>query len=449
MFDPACEPLFRLDVAGLSTPLEVLAFTGSEAISEPFAFEIDLLLDDPSLDLASLMYRPARLCFGPSGNGVHGQLHSLIQHEPGQGARLCRVRLGPRLSCLGLRYSQRIFSDRTAPQILDQVLREHGISGARRRFELQADHSPQTFCTQYGESDLQLVQRLCRQARIHYRFEHGDRGHCLVFGDNPAGLPSAHDLRVNSESSAPSSTIRRWLMSEQVDVQGEGLQRVRTAQGDSCQATLRSGQWLALSGHPIADANRRWLLTRIEHHADQLLDPPYSNRIFAADHLHVPPVPAQYSGNRMRSPQRAWVVSVAEPQPDPGRPIAVQFDWLYQGEGASPSHCWLPLAPALADAPSALMLEGLEVVVSFLEGDPEQPVISGVLQALAPAKSIEQEEPLPVPDRLASEGLSQWLKAAEPLLLLCLIPGGGSYRHCAASVCCCRVAAGLKTSEGR
>jgi len=124
MFDPADEPSFRLDVAGLCVPFEVLAFTGCEAINEPFAFEIDLLIDDPHLDLAGLLYRSARLLFGPSGNFVHGQLQGLVQHEHGQGARLCRARLGPKLSCLGLRNSQRIFSGRTVPQILDQVLRE-------------------------------------------------------------------------------------------------------------------------------------------------------------------------------------------------------------------------------------------------------------------------------------------------------------------------------------
>lgn len=448
MFDPAHEPSFRLDVAGLSAPLEVLAFTGCEAISEPFAFEIDLLVDDPHLDLAGLMYRCARLCFGPSGNGVHGQLHSLVQHEQGQGARLCRARLGPRLSCLDLRYSRRIFSDLSVPQILDQVLREHGITGGRRRFELLADHPPRTFCTQYGESDLQLVQRLCELARIHYHFEHGVRGHCLVFGDDSARLPQAGALRFSTVDAGQAPTVRRWQISEHARARVEGGQRMRTAQGYSDLATLRGGQWLALSCHPAADANTHWLVTRVEHRADQVLDPPYSNRIFAADHLPLSPVPADRSGIRMRSPQRAWIVSVEEPQPDPVRPVAVQFDWLYQGEGASPSHCWLPLAPALAGKPSSQLREGLEVVVSFLEGDPEQPVISGVLQA-PPVEQCTEEQRLPLPDRLKSGGLSQWLKAAEPLLLLCLIPGGGSYHHCAESLCSCRVVAGLKTSEGR
>lgn len=70
----------------------------------------------------------------------------------------------------------------------------------------------------------------------------------------------------------------------------------------------------------------------------------------------------------MHSLQRAWVVTVAEPQPDEWRSVAVQFDWLYQGEGAAASHCWLPLSAALSETAPALD-EGVEVVVSFLEGD--------------------------------------------------------------------------------
>ena len=88
-----------------------------------------------------------------------------------------------------------------------QVLKEHGISGNWRRFDLQGAYPPRTFCTQYGESDLQLVQRLCGQARIHYHFEQGSQGHCLVFGDDPARLPRAGNLQFESEEGAPSPPV--------------------------------------------------------------------------------------------------------------------------------------------------------------------------------------------------------------------------------------------------
>ncbi|MGH8375611.1 MAG: type VI secretion protein, partial [Pseudomonas sp.] len=55
MFNPVSEPSFRLDVAGLPDSLEVLVFTGREAISEPFVFDLELLIEDPVLDLASLL----------------------------------------------------------------------------------------------------------------------------------------------------------------------------------------------------------------------------------------------------------------------------------------------------------------------------------------------------------------------------------------------------------
>jgi type VI secretion system secreted protein VgrG len=447
MFDPADESSFRLDVTGLSAPLEVLAFTGCEAISEPFSFEIDLLIDDPHLDLAGLLYRSARLCFGPSGNGVHGQLQGLVQHEQGHGARLCRARLGPKLSCLGLRHSQRIFSGRSVPQILDQVLREHGISGHQRRFELQADHPSRRFCTQYGESDLQLVQRLCAQSRIHYHFEHGRENHCLVFGDDPALLPQTGRVSFAAQGRAPA--VRRWLMRERVREPGDDALRARTAQGHSDVPTLRCGRWLSLSPRPFAECDTHWLLTRIEHRADQMLEPSYSNRLCAAEQLQACEPVVERSALRMGSLQRAWVVAVDESQPDRSRPVAVQFDWLYQGEGAKPSHCWLPLAPALADTTLTSLREGVEVVVSFLEGDPEQPVISGVLQPAATTECHEDDEPPPLPDTLASEGLAPWLKTGEPLLLLCLMPGGGSYHHCRESVCSCRLVAGFSPGDGR
>lgn len=86
------------------------------------------------------------------------------------------------------------------------------------------------------------------------------------------------------------------------------------------------------------------------------------------------------------------------------------------------------------------------MVVSFLEGDPDQPVISGVLQESAVMEDIDDLQEPALPDQLASAGFAQWLTSAEPLLLLCLLPGGGSYSHCAEAVCSCRLLASLDQS---
>jgi type VI secretion system secreted protein VgrG len=148
---------------------------------------------------------------------------------------------------------------------------------------------------------------------------------------------------------------------------------------------------------------------------------------------------------RMHSLQRAWVVDVEELRPDPSRPVAVQFDWVYQGEGAAPSHCWLALAPELKVAGVAQLSEGAEVVVSFIEGDPDQPLISGFIHQPESVEAVEAPGSLPVDDR-PPEGVQGWLGSGEPLMLLCMLPGGGSFNHCAQALCTCRAAARLGRS---
>jgi type VI secretion system secreted protein VgrG len=218
------------------------------------------------------------------------------------------------------------------------------------------------------------------------------------------------------------------------------LQAQRTAQraeGRTDLATLRSGQLMSLSGHPVAHWNQLWLLTHIEHQGSQDPLAPYSNQI-SAIHRDAPLVsPHCATKPRMHSLQRAWVVDVEESRPDPSRPVAVQFDWLYQGEGAIPTHCWLPLADELSATDSPLS-EGAEVVVSFIEGDPDRPLITGFLHL--PKAVGEAEEPRATDDCPPDEGLLRMLRSGEPLMLLCLLPGGGSYTHCAQVFCTCRAA---------
>jgi type VI secretion system secreted protein VgrG len=429
MFDPVNEPDFRLDVAGLSDAFEVLAFTGREAISEPFVFDVQLLIEDPALDLASLLYRSASLHFGPQGNRIHGQLQELVQRDHGSTLRLCHVRLGPRLACLAQRFSRRIFSARTVPQILDQVLREHGIVGQQRRFELQGDYPLRDYCTQYRESDLQFVQRLCAQQRLHYHFEHRAHGHCVVFADGQGHFCKGQAVDFRPEGCPPA--VRRFEVQRCVDSSAQ------TAQGHSDLPTLRSGQLMPLSGHPVRQWNHLWLLTHVEHQGSQDQRVPYGNHVRAVHWQASFEPPRCVDKPLMHSLQRAWVVDVDESRPDPSRPVAVQFDWVYQGEGAAPSHCWLPLAPELQAVGVGSLSEGAEVVVSFIEGDPDQPMITGVIHLPARVENAQLAQPSIANDD-PPQGVQDWMCSGEPLLLLCLLPGGGSFNHCAQTICTCR-----------
>jgi type VI secretion system secreted protein VgrG len=325
--------------------------------------------------------------------------------------------------------------------MLEQVLREHGIVDQDRRFELAGDYPPRDFCTQYQESDLQFVQRLCAQERLHYYFEHQAGRHCVVFGEGLGNFQIAEAAFFRAAGGQPA--VRRFEFKRSTD---GAAQRVECG---TDLTTLRSGQCMPLCGHPVAEWNQLWLLTHIEHQGAQGASQVYSNKV-RAEHWVMPfETPIMAVKPRMHGLQRAWVVEVDEPQPDPSRPVAVQFDWLYQGEGAAPSHCWLPLAAPLKVASSAQLVEGTEVVVSFTEGDPDQPLITGVLHGLAAVEAVEAPDAVSATSDFEDcplEGVQQWLGSGEPLMLLCLLPGGGSFNHCVQTPCICRTATRLGQS---
>ncbi|WP_347903805.1 contractile injection system protein, VgrG/Pvc8 family [Pseudomonas purpurea] len=504
MFDPASEPSFRLDIAGQPHPLDVLAFTGHESISEPFAFDLELLVNDPDLDLAGLLYRSAYLQFSSGRGGVHGQIHEVVQREQGVSPSRCRVRLGPRLACLALRFSQRIFTGLPVPEILRQVLDEHGIRQDECRFELQGDYPVREVCSQYRESDLQFLQRLCAEEKIHFHFRHRKTGHRVVFADRRQSFRRGACTVFRGEDKH--GAIRQLKVLAKTA--GVGPQ----AQGESDLPGLRSGLVLPLAGHPLAHFNRLWLLTRVDHQGGQPQALEYRNR-FQAIPLAVPFV---VNGSpvkpRMSGVQRAWRVDAEGDEP--GR-VAVQFDWVYQGEGAKPSHCWLA-APV---GSGAELNRGDAVLVGYAEDDPDRPFIHRVFQDVAaPAAPLLQasisqalltddrprlqlssglaltfeadsellftvgdsairfsgnglelssahislvaQEPVTASSATTSpdcgvdtgadhEGLRGLVQASHPLVLLCLLPEGGSFEHCSASVCTCRLLARSSRSAAR
>lgn len=65
-------------IEGISADLQVFTLTGRGSISQPFVFVVELISDQPSLDLEVLMYKPAFLHRSPSGSGMH----SSASHKP-------------------------------------------------------------------------------------------------------------------------------------------------------------------------------------------------------------------------------------------------------------------------------------------------------------------------------------------------------------------------------
>jgi type VI secretion system secreted protein VgrG len=87
---------------------------------------VELVSEQPSLDLEKLLHKPAFLQLSPDGRGIHGQIYRVAQGDAGKRLTRYSVTLRPQLAYL--RTASTSASSRTSvPQIIAQVLEEHGI----------------------------------------------------------------------------------------------------------------------------------------------------------------------------------------------------------------------------------------------------------------------------------------------------------------------------------
>lgn len=392
---------FSLDIPSAPFAFDVLSFSGIEAISQPYAFDVDVACHDDSLDIRDLMYAAVFLSFKNGKGGFHGQVHGVMRRDFLPGPACYRLTFGPRLACLGQRHNPRVFQDLTALEIIRRVLLEHGIRDNSYSFELKTDCQPRAYCAQYRETDLQFIQRLCAEEGIHYHFRHSRQGHELVFGDGLRSFRRAPEAPFLSTANQPG--VQRFAVShEEPDTPGSRLQQA--AEGESTLSFLSAGQLLPLIGHPQAEWNHLWLVTEVRHRGGYANGPMYTNQWKAAPWEVGFRPPYLPQGERLLDVQRARIIG---PTPDQahldaeGR-VQVQFDWGRQGEGARFTECWLPVTERLqgCDAEGRARLRvGMQVLVSFLQGNPDRPLVTGCLLmewsaalpvAALPAPSEEQ-----------------------------------------------------------
>ncbi len=186
------------------------------------------------------------------------------------------------------------------------------------------------------------------------------------------------------------------------DVKGDGDKDARTRQeieevrhnivnGESVCRTLTPGHKFKLKNHPDEDAvsehNKSYLLTSVEHTASQPADDTrdstadgYSNRFTCI------PDSVQFRPERVTpSPQisgvqTAVVVGPEDIHTDKYGRVKVQFHWDREGKKDGNSSAWIRVSQNWGgDKWGGMFIPhvGQEVIVDFLEGDPDQPIIVG------------------------------------------------------------------------
>ena len=153
---------------------------------------------------------------------------------------------------------------------------------------------------------------------------------------------------------------------------------------------LSAGHTFELSGHPREDQNVEYLVTGISYRFDQSQfstgamdgDPPFQCELTGIL-AKRPYRPARTTPKpTIRGPQTAFVVgkSGEEIWVDKYGRIKVLFHWDRYGKADETASCWIRVSSEMAGKKwggVALPRIGQEVVVEFLEGDPDQPLVTG------------------------------------------------------------------------
>lgn len=215
----------------ISTPLgkdalllEKLA--GTEAISEPFRFQLDLLAETP-IDFNRLLGQPATVRVAPA-NGTARWMNGIVwrlrrdRRVPAAEGGITLIRyhaeLVPAFSLLTRRVRCRVFQGRTVPQILQQILQDDWRLDVR--LDLKADYPTRNYCVQYQESDFAFVSRLMEAEGICYAFVHRDGGHQLRLSDGVSGaleLPAPAEVVYREEPGrTPGPRLWDWQTTQEL-----------------------------------------------------------------------------------------------------------------------------------------------------------------------------------------------------------------------------------------
>lgn len=434
---------------------QVVRFSGHEALNQPYRFDIEVIGLAPALNLERLLHQPAFLEFGHD-QGIHGLLDSAsCEHRSGHRVAYKLV-LVSRLQALDRQRCRRVFQCASVPMMLRQLLEEHGLPASSYRFELTTGNYPlRPFCIQYEETDLALLQRLCEEEGIHYHFEHQRDGHVLVLADDSLSFPQEpllmplrsdalgeHHEPVISElfqrHDAPLSPGRPGARNPGAPDVGDGaanhsfatarhfrareqqhreqlsrrqLERLRCRHlqihGQSNQGALRSGRIVQVAGHPLANFNDQWLVTEIRHegrHASILLDDaagvakgyrnqfsaiPWSTVFRPALNQSRPSIPGYQPG------QVCGPVGQPATVDEDGRVQVILWP-ATQSTNEVSTGLWLPLALTTVEDwidPARLPVAGSEVLVIFLDSDPDRPVLCTAMSPKPQPRRPRPREP--------------------------------------------------------
>jgi len=194
--------------------LLLIGLAGSEGISRPFRFELDLrAARDRPLPFDQLLGGPCSIRFTTADQGerhIHGMIAELIESDFDEEFFHYRAVLRPTLWRWSKNSRCRVYQQQSVPEVLEMLLRQFDPE-----FQLHFAHPRRNFCVQYCESDLHFVSRLMEEEGIFYYYKHSESESKLVVSDHSLEcleLPSPNEVAFDRVEGGhrPEGRITAW-----------------------------------------------------------------------------------------------------------------------------------------------------------------------------------------------------------------------------------------------
>ncbi|MCE9994310.1 type VI secretion system tip protein VgrG [Enterobacter asburiae] len=208
---------YRLDIPSCAASLDVEEFNGKEFMSELYYYDVIFTSSDRNISSAQLLTRPATLTMGTGPlMGLTGQkvVHGVVTHfKRISGSRdqaTYQIIIEPFLSLLRKQFrTHRFFVNKSVPEVVTEVLQEHGLKGWEYEFTLKADYPKREQINQYKENDLAFIERLLAEVGIFYFFtlQPDTQTEVVHFADKQSAWTFGKSLPLSSPSGMSDNAV--------------------------------------------------------------------------------------------------------------------------------------------------------------------------------------------------------------------------------------------------
>ncbi|HHK9553570.1 TPA: DUF2345 domain-containing protein [Enterobacter sichuanensis] len=203
---------YRLDIPSCTSSLDVEEFSGKEFLSELYYYNVRFTSSDLNIDATLLLNKLATLTMGTGPlMALTGQkvVHGVVTHfkriSGSSDQATYQIIIEPFLALLGNQFrTHRFFVNKSVPEVVAEVLQEHGLRGWEYEFTLRADYPKREQINQYQENDLDFIERLLAEVGIFYFFtlQPDTLTEVVHFADKQSAWTFGKKLPLNSPSGA-------------------------------------------------------------------------------------------------------------------------------------------------------------------------------------------------------------------------------------------------------